>query len=147
MAKPRIYQAEGAWWYKRKSDLTGEVRPFGPFRSREEAELRLEADLDSPHPQTFIREMSEESITCRDLSHTWRPFSARRIEGGGYERTVRCATCGSDRVELLDRWGQLVRRHYDYADGYLVPGMGRMDSEFRAHVRLTSLLRTLKDPS
>jgi len=89
-----------------------------------------------------LEQMSEDSVTCRDLAHAWKPWRAARIDGG-YERTLRCRTCGSERIELLDSRGGLVKRRYAYAEGYRVPGFGRMDSDFRSRVRLTNILKGL----
>jgi hypothetical protein len=103
------------------------------------------ATKDQLSPDEALEQMTDESITCRDLAHSWKPWRARMIEGG-FERTLKCRTCTTERVELLDSYGRLVRRKYEYADGYIVPGTGRMDADFRAQVRLRSILHTLDAP-
>jgi hypothetical protein len=92
-----------------------------------------------------VEQMSAQAIVCRDFSHAWAHWYATRISGGGFERGLRCSTCGAIRTEYLDALGRLVgSRRYDYPDGYTVPGAGRMTSDFRATVRLTSILRSIQ---
>ncbi len=92
-----------------------------------------------------IEQMSAQAITCRDYSHNWTPWYVTEWRGrGGFERGVRCGVCATARIESLDNWGRLVpgSRKYEYPEGYLVKGTGRLDKDFRAAIRLTSLLRS-----
>lgn len=90
-----------------------------------------------------IEQMSAQSLICRDLMHSWRPHTAWKIDGG-FERTLRCIVCETERVEVLNSFGEVLRRHYSYADGYLVPGTGRLDAADRGKIRLAGILRTAK---
>lgn len=93
-------------------------------------------------PDEAIDQMSTQAITCRDYSHAWAPWYVTKFTGaGGFERGVRCGVCGTARIETLDRLGRLDGRRYEYPDGYLVKGSGRIDADFRAKIRLTSMLR------
>jgi hypothetical protein len=93
-------------------------------------------------PEEAVAMMSEEAIVCRDLSHAWKPYYANRISGG-FERALRCGVCGTERAEILDSWGRLINRKYGYPEGYIVKGTGRMDADFRAKIRLTSVERAV----
>lgn len=102
----------------------------------------IEFDLDAS-----IREMSRENIECRDLRHSWRPFSARWMARGNYfEDILRCARCGTERVRHIGARGQVLSSHYEYADGYLMTGSGRMTTDMNESLRLASLrTRLVKD--
>jgi hypothetical protein len=103
------------------------------------------ARVDELTPEEAIDQMSEEAVICRDLSHSWKHWYANRITGG-FERGLRCATCGTARKETLNSRGQRVGSvRYEYPEHYRVKGAGYMNKDFRAAVRLTSLLRLIKD--
>lgn len=91
--------------------------------------------------QQAIETMDQESLICRDFSHSWGGWYARR-DGSGFERGIRCSVCGTCRIEKLDSQGRIVSRRYEYPDGYLLKGVGRITADFRAMVRLTVLART-----
>lgn len=91
-------------------------------------------------PHEAVEALSATAVLCRDLSHNWKAWYASRIPGG-FERGLRCSTCGTTRVEFLNSFGMLVgSRKYEYPEGYLVPGSGRPDANFRALVRLRTIL-------
>lgn len=88
--------------------------------------------------------MQDTHLQCRDFGHSWRPFSARWVpEERCYESQLRCARCRTIRVRLIGQSGQLLGSHYDYADGYIVKGMGRLDGDERNMLRLESVLRVM----
>jgi len=91
-----------------------------------------------------LKGMEIDHIHCRDYGHTWAPFTAYRIEGGrGYDQTLQCVRCGTHRHRVLDRWGDVLVNNYQYADGYLVPGLGRLTGTDRGSLRLASIMDTL----
>jgi len=101
-----------------------------------------------PEPVTAgqaIGMMRLDHLQCRDFGHSWRPYTARWIETEKcYESVLRCARCTTLRMRYLSSRGDLVSSRYDYADGYQMPkGIGRLDGNDRAQIRLESVLRVL----
>jgi hypothetical protein len=100
------------------------------------AEATHNSDLDAA-----ISHMELEFIQCRDFGHSWRPYSARWLPSDNcYESQLRCARCKAIRTRWLSRTGSQVGGGYDYADGYLVKGIGRLTGTDRDKIRLASVL-------
>ncbi len=96
-------------------------------------------------PEEAVAALSETAVVCRDLSHNWGAWYASRIPGG-FERGLRCSTCATTRIEFLNSYGMLVGgRRYEYPEGYLVPGSGRPNADFRAKVRLRTILSQVEE--
>lgn len=103
------------------------------------AEATHNSDLDAA-----ISHMELEFIQCRDFGHSWRPYSARWLPSDNcYESQLRCARCKAIRTRWLSRTGSQVGGGYDYADGYLVKGIGRLTGTDRDKIRLASVLAVL----
>lgn len=95
--------------------------------------------------EKMLHELDDADILCRDLGHPWQPFSAKPIPGGGFEQILRCPRCKTKKARFLDRSGcQVKRPPYEYRDGYLVKGVGRLSSADRDTVRLFSVTRLIK---
>lgn len=87
-----------------------------------------------------IETMPETHLHCRDYGHAWRPFTARYVPAErAYEQSLRCSRCKAQRHRLLDSHGSVIRSGYDYPDGYLVQGLGRLTGDDRGLVRLASI--------
>lgn len=91
----------------------------------------------------ILSQMEPAHIQCRDYGHTWRPFTAAALKGGGWERTMRCAICRTARSQLLDRYGDVVQNRYRYEDGYLVKELGRLTGSDRGAIRIASIMDSL----
>lgn len=87
---------------------------------------------------TDVWRPSADQLWCRDLQHSWSPYTARR-EGSLYVRTLYCTRCASTKRQWLDGEGYLVRTQMNYPAGYLRPGEGRMTRDQRAELRVTNL--------
>lgn len=87
--------------------------------------------------------MPDEFLACRDLRHNWQ--LARLVEvKGGFERTLWCRSCKTNRHQVLSRSGEILSSSaHDYPVGYLLKGIGRVDVDGRAAMRKESLLRAL----
>lgn len=83
----------------------------------------------------------DQYLACRDHGHSWQPLDARYLQDGNIERILGCERCEARRVQKLDKRGYLVGGHYDYADGYAMVGIGRLDTDDRAVLRRTSIQR------
>lgn len=79
---------------------------------------------------------TQDQLLCRDLQHNWTPYTATRIIQG-YRRKLRCERCGTFKVQVLDRFGYIVRTSMEYSDGYLRPE-GRLTAKDRADLRMTN---------
>ena len=110
--------------------------------------VKLEQHRDEISPEEAIAELSAEALVCRDLMHAWMPYTAGPIRDGkrltGYERVLRCRVCTTDRIEVLNTWGGIVSRHYNYPDNYLVKGVGRFSGDYKDRARLENVLQSMR---
>lgn len=88
--------------------------------------------------------ISDAALMCRDTSahHSWAPLTAKRVRGG-FERTLVCTRCRTQKEQTLDRDGYVTKTKMRYPDGYLLPkdaGVKR-GKELNADLRLLSMLR------
>ena len=92
----------------------------------------------------WSEDLPDSYLMCRDIGHTWRPYTARVNPQGGYDRALRCSRCKTTRTQTLNSRGMPVSSHYTYPDGYQSPaGTGRIDGEGRGALRLASTLRLI----
>lgn len=72
--------------------------------------------------------MGRARLLCRDLRHPWDLGPTYLMQPDLVERNLHCPRCGTDRVEVVVRSsGEVVRRMYRYAEGYLQePGTGHL---------------------
>lgn len=57
---------------------------------------------------------------CRPpFNHDWVEIEAERNpKGGGWYLIMRCSNCGTERRQIVDRYGNIDRSYYKYAEGY-----------------------------
>jgi hypothetical protein len=97
-----------------------------------------------PDVDAFIDNMALNHIQCRDFGHSWRPYRAWwDASEHCYISQLRCSRCRTVRHRYIGQNGQLIAGHYEYADGYLVKGIGRLTGGDRDHIRLASISRVL----
>ena len=91
--------------------------------------------------------LAESFLSCRDMGHAWRPYTAQWVpKDRQYRRTLQCSRCKTQRVQRLSSSGYVESTHYTYPDEYLLPaGNGTYDSAARAAVHLASVQRMLTD--
>lgn len=89
-----------------------------------------------------IEGMPSEHVHCRDYGHSWAPHSAQRI-GKGFDQILRCTRCQTHRHRVLDRFGEVITNSYQYAEGYLVEGLGRLNGTDRGTLRIASIMDAL----
>lgn len=93
----------------------------------------------------FAAGLTEAYLHCRELSHNWKPHSVIVADDGiSYERSLRCNRCKTKRVQILDRFGAVHSSHYEYPEGYLSDGLGRIAGEGRDRLRLETTMRMMK---
>lgn len=84
--------------------------------------------------------LPDEFIQCRDFGHSWRPYSARLEQKlRCYVQSLRCARCKTIREREIGLRGELLGSHYDYPEGYTMPGCGRLMKDDRDGVRIRSI--------
>jgi hypothetical protein len=81
------------------------------------------------------------ALDCRAYGHMFRPVDAWYVPRGrgAVMQRLRCAGCGSERRLALARDGDVTASRYDYPDGYLIKGMGRLTGSDRGRLRLAGL--------
>jgi hypothetical protein len=104
-------------------------------------------DADEPVPvDTFAARLSDKALHCRELGHTWRPLVASwEPESRSFHRRLRCASCRTERAQVLTGRGHIVSNHYVYPRGYLATNVEGAVSGRRDVFRLEAVLRTLPD--
>jgi len=92
-----------------------------------------------------VKRMDLGFLQCRDFGHSWRPFTARWMpQDNCYESQLQCQRCKTVRTRFLSRRGEQLSGGYDYAEGYLVKGMGRLTGTDRDSIRLASIQAVLQ---
>lgn len=79
---------------------------------------------------------------CRDLGHSWKPYTAHRYRGL-FVGTLRCTRCEARKDRAFSpKTGELkqINQHRSYPEGYLRPkGSGRLTAAEKANIRLERL--------
>lgn len=91
--------------------------------------------------EAFAAELPERFLYCREMGHTWRPYTAGKYRDGGYRRALRCARCRCLKRQEIGPSGLIISTRYEHPEGYLTEGIGRLVGEARGVVRLESLRR------
>lgn len=56
--------------------------------------------------------------TCRTFGHAWFESTTSKKPLQGLFIALRCDRCDAERLDNVDRYGNFLRRRYDYPDGY-----------------------------
>lgn len=72
------------------------------------------------------KQLSVEFVSCRAYGHNWRLARATKVTHGHIEVWIDCPRCKTNRRELISRTGEVLSRSRDYAEGYLLHGLGRI---------------------
>lgn len=108
---------------------------------------------DTPPPKTaaeFAANLSNKFLHCRELGHTWRPHTVTwDPEARAYDRRLRCSSCHTVRIQLLDQYGHVVANRYEYPDQYLMHRDGQVGAfgGARDAYRLEAITRFLDGAS
>lgn len=57
-------------------------------------------------------------VDCRIFGHSWESIEADRNPAIGWYMNLRCTRCGTVRKDIVDRYGHVDRRRYEYPDNY-----------------------------
>lgn len=81
----------------------------------------------------LLDQYEESFLECRGLAHAWS--SVGFFQDGGYvSRLVRCARCGTEKVQTMRTNGSFVRNRYEHPEGYLIAGGGVTKTDVRYEV-------------
>jgi hypothetical protein len=94
--------------------------------------------------ESWAANLPQRYLRCRELGHVWRPHTVSREPGGaGFFRRLRCAECRTEREQLLDSGGHVIRNGYHYSDGYLADTHVERGGYSRDIFRLEAVVRYL----
>lgn len=88
-----------------------------------------------------LRQIEMSFLKCRTLGHAWTWTTVTR-KGRAYVQHLRCTSCDTTKRQELDSRGFIVSNSYTYAPGYLVKGLGYLDKDDRAALRIRFMLGT-----
>ncbi len=87
---------------------------------------------------TWLKSQGTSTLICRDISHLWTAFTARRT-GRFIVRVLQCGRCETRKIQKLNSKGYILSTRYEYPAAYVRPkGMGRMTKDDRAMVRVAT---------
>jgi hypothetical protein len=85
-----------------------------------------------------IEDIADQFLACRDYGHAWRAYDVR-IDKKYKEihRVFSCLhDCGTQRTQVLSGNGHILRSFYTYPEGYVLAGIGRLNVDDRAAIRV-----------
>lgn len=91
---------------------------------------------DSSDVARAAKDMNVDMLMCRDFGHPWVTRHINRYRDY-FERLLVCPRCHSKAAQQLGRDGTVLGRRYEYAEGYLFVGLGRLDAQSKGVLRLT----------
>lgn len=90
------------------------------------------------------KKMEDPHVHCRTLGHVWAHRTVKH-HTQGFLQVLGCKTCGTTKEQIINRRGEILHSVTDYAEGYLLKGLGRLRSDTRSVLRLESLKRMVGD--
>lgn len=88
--------------------------------------------------KTDLAQIAVSFIKCRTLGHAWKWTDVERNRKG-LVQGLRCVGCDTTKRQQLTKTGHIVASSYTYTPGYLVKGLGYLDQDDRAALRLMAL--------
>lgn len=123
------------------------MAPRGSAATEADRSLRREIEQHLDEVRAFAEDLPEAFLHCREMGHSWAPYTASLHKDGGYERTLLCRRCDTRRLQGLDRRGLVVRSRYVHPEGYLSKGLGHLAGEDRGVLRIASIRRRFDEGS
>lgn len=112
-------------------------------RLRKATPMRQQPAWASPEAvQREARNWTDDQLECRTYGHRWNPSRAVHYRRFRYFRVVQlCGRCTAERVMELSERGTVLASWYQYPDGYLSHGLGRIAGDARDALRLATITR------
>jgi hypothetical protein len=94
----------------------------------------------------LAQDWTDEILECRTYGHKWTPHRAQHVKQYRYFYVIQlCPRCLTTRhMEISEAGGEVFDTWYEYPDGYLTKGLGRITGDARGQLRLATVLRTFK---
>jgi hypothetical protein len=90
--------------------------------------------------QDFAATIKSAWVQCRSDGHDMRPLDVQITESNDYLRVKRCRRCGTERHQVINRFGIILHTRMEYPEGYqMEKGTGRLDSEGRGVFRAMAI--------
>jgi hypothetical protein len=98
---------------------------------------------DTRTAEQFAATLPDKVLHCRELGHVWRPSTVTFDElARAYDRRLRCTSCRTERIQVLDSRGHVIQNSYKYPDGYLAKDVDRV-GQSRDVYRVEAVVRFL----
>lgn len=73
-----------------------------------------------------MTELPPKLLVCRTFGHAWRPSTVRYTTGASnqiveYRAVLACSSCKTEREQVFNNYGEIVRNRYRYPQKYLKP--------------------------
>lgn len=92
--------------------------------------------------RAIARDWDDDVLMCRTYGHPWQPEMARLMAREGYYAvSQRCPRCKTRKHSELSLKGRVYASWYEYAEGYLTEGVGRIVGEAKDELRLATVTR------
>lgn len=85
--------------------------------------------------------LSDNYLFCRDFGHEWKLYR-QRPNGRNIERDMWCPSCKTNRKQIVNRRGEVVKNRYDYDPSYLISGFGHLGLRGKSVLRVESINRS-----
>lgn len=94
----------------------------------------------------LAQDWTDEILECRTYGHKWTPHRAQHVKQYRYFYVIQlCERCTTTRhMEISESGGEVYDTWYEYPDGYLTKGLGRIAGDARGQLRLATVLRTFQ---
>ena len=101
-------------------------RPYATVEDKRAAEELRQAEADRQAAMQAAREALNNKATplaiqwtdCRTFGHSWVSIEAKTNPAIGWYMVARCERCGTVRNDIVNRYGVVERRRYEYPDSY-----------------------------
>lgn len=85
---------------------------------------------------------STDHLLCRDVGHHWVYQDATHVRAARFFRVIyACTRCEMRRTRELSESGHVFATSYQYPDGYVAVGLGRIVGEAKDAMRLEAIMR------
>lgn len=87
------------------------------------AAARKQTTIQYATADDWANSLENHLLHCRELGHSWDAYTASYdAKAKVYDRTLQCGSCGTQRHQVIDSDGEVVKNTYTYVEGYLAKG-------------------------
>jgi hypothetical protein len=90
------------------------------------------------------KSMDDAFVHCRTMGHVWAQRTVEHVKEGFFQ-VLGCKTCPTTKEQVINRRGEIIASKTNYAEGYLIKGLGRLRADTKSVLRLESVKRYLKE--